>query len=216
MYQSTNESLPAIITGLAPTSEDTILAIGGSGDQAFALLEFAEEVRVVDKAPEQISLIRHRRAALEKGNYFEFFSVNKSGYVEHEKNANRREYYFKKESGRLEKIRQNLENLIVYEPEDIIEVAQLTEVYSKIYLSNAIGFSRMLPEKELQKVFNKVSINLPVNGLVYVTNHNEFMRPYLPPALTLDRELSLRARDHETNTSWNPAVYRKIAENKTK
>jgi len=54
MYYFTNESLEAIITGLEPNSEDNVLTICGSGDQAFALLEFGCQVIAIDENPQQI------------------------------------------------------------------------------------------------------------------------------------------------------------------
>lgn len=71
-FTCTNESLPAIIAGLSPSSADRILAIGGSGDQAFALLEHGAQVAVIDHDARQIDFIRHRAAALADGDYYEF------------------------------------------------------------------------------------------------------------------------------------------------
>jgi len=47
-YRTTNESLDAIVLALQPNKNDKILAVGGSGDQAFSLLEKAGEVCCVD------------------------------------------------------------------------------------------------------------------------------------------------------------------------
>ena len=47
-YLVTNETLDAIMTGLEVNPEDDILSLCASGDQAFAFLEVAKHVRVID------------------------------------------------------------------------------------------------------------------------------------------------------------------------
>ena len=48
LYSSTNESLEGVVAGLDVKPKDRIIAVGGCGDQAFALLENVGKVIVVD------------------------------------------------------------------------------------------------------------------------------------------------------------------------
>ncbi len=254
IYQCTNESLKAIVAGLDVLPDDNLLVVGGSGDQAFALLEFAEKGKVtaVDNAPQQIDFIRQKAEALRIGDYESFFRVdnkemcnligphneeNVSIYDRIEKDGRLREekkrQYFEENGNRLERIRRNLDNLIVLPPANIVGIARRKQGHSKVYLSNALGYRSAIKEDLLRIVLDEISQNLPKNGLIYVTNHDElfygcseeesndleiflnafmpkdpFEPHFLPPTLTLDRELSSRARDHEF--CWRPAVYRKV------
>lgn len=254
IYQCTNENLKAIIAGLDVSPEDSLLVVGGSGDQAFALLEFAEKGKVtaVDNAPQQIDFIRQKVEALQRGDYESFFRVDNKGICNligprNEENASiydrieiderlreeKKRQYFEEDGNRLERIRRNIGNLVVLPPANIVRIACRERGHSKIYLSNALGYHNNMKEDSLRIVLEEVSQNLPKNGLIYVTNHDELfygcseeestdlekflnlfmpkdpLEPYfLPPTLMLDRELSSRARDYEA--CWHPAVYRKV------
>ena len=74
-YGHTNESLWAVVAGLNVTRKDRILAICGSGDQAFALSEFAREVVTVDRSKEQIAYAQRRLEALRDGRFGDFFPL---------------------------------------------------------------------------------------------------------------------------------------------
>ncbi len=78
VYGHTNESLWAIIAGLKPTRNDKLLSICGSGDQAFALAEFAQEVVAVDRNYSQLSYAQRRRDALLAEDYENFFPLMES------------------------------------------------------------------------------------------------------------------------------------------
>src|SRR3989344_1381131 len=195
MYYYTNENLQAIVAGLDLSSKDTILAVGGSGDQAFALLEFAGEVKVVDNQPNQIGFIKQRVEALLAGDDEAFFrNESKTATLigprnhqnsflydqlerDHNHLAARRRRYFTEESGRLERIQERLTNLIIAEPGDLVKVAQQERGDSKIYLSNILGYYDGLADEEdyLRNSLNKVARNLPFGGIIYVTNHNELV-----------------------------------------
>ena len=58
IYARTNEDLTAIVKGLDVNPADYILAVGGSGDQAFALLENAKRVLAVDAEDQQVCHMR--------------------------------------------------------------------------------------------------------------------------------------------------------------
>ena len=69
IYKKTNENLPCIIRGLDVQPNDYILAVGGSGDQALALLEYAERVLAVDIETRQVTHMKNQIDALSLGDY---------------------------------------------------------------------------------------------------------------------------------------------------
>ncbi len=255
VYRATNESLKAIVKGLDVSPVDSILAVGGSGDQAFALLEFAGKVTAVDNAPEQIDFMRQRVEALKRRDYWGFFKSNdkaeslvglrndKNAFVydqiEREKLSEeraKRQYFFPDLSDniKLDRIRANLKHLVITKPESIFDTAQREQGHSKIYLSNALGYHTQTNKDDLRITLEKVAQNLPINGLIYVTNHDELFNdlfgiksmtleqamefltskdpltaPFLPTSLKLDKDLSSKARENELG-AWHPAVYRKV------
>ena len=73
-FACSNENPAAIIAGLDVHSEDHVLTVGGSGDQAFALLERAGAVIVTDNNPAQIAFIRQRASSLLENNNALFFA----------------------------------------------------------------------------------------------------------------------------------------------
>lgn len=74
-YGHTNESLWAIVAGMNVSKEDRILSICSSGDQAFALAEFAGEVLAFDRNNVQVEYARRRLEALRVENYSDFFPL---------------------------------------------------------------------------------------------------------------------------------------------
>ena len=62
-FARTNEDLPSIVRGMDVNPSDYILAVGGSGDQAFALLEYAKKVKTVDKAAIRSITLKNKRGA---------------------------------------------------------------------------------------------------------------------------------------------------------
>ena len=120
-YSFTNEALDAILSGLNINENDVVLAVGGSGDQGFAMLEYAKQVKLCD--------INHGGFGLLDGAYFGFQKPERAKLE-----LGRRNIYLK-EDGRLGKIRGRLDNLIV-EPCDIFEAAFRGYGYTKLYLSN--------------------------------------------------------------------------------
>ena len=71
-WSITNEDLPSVVRGLDVGPEDYILVIGGSGDQAFALLEYAERVLAVDIEQYQVTRMQKQAKSLEIGDYETF------------------------------------------------------------------------------------------------------------------------------------------------
>lgn len=99
---------------------------------------------------------------------------------------------------------------------------------NKLYLSNIFHYQRTISDGLVRTLFFEIGANLPVNGVVYVANHDEILKvwetgsyhqsdivikplqraPFLSNGLEVDVELSLKAREREHK--WKPAVYRKI------
>ncbi|PIN80948.1 hypothetical protein COV11_02885, partial [Candidatus Woesearchaeota archaeon CG10_big_fil_rev_8_21_14_0_10_30_7] len=134
-YTTTNETLDSIVAGLDLNSNDNVLAIAGSGDQAFAILEYVGKVKAIDRDKYQIKFIRARIRALKSGNIDEFFM----GVVHSIFSVSENKKYFKQE-GRSEKIKLKLSDLTVATPQSFLTALNETETFSKIYLSNVVGF----------------------------------------------------------------------------
>ncbi len=227
-YTHTNESLEAIVRGMDVNEEDVVLTVGGSGDQGFALLEFAKEVRAVDTSRWQLEYILRRCKMLEKGDYHGFLSVKKFASNDGvnqgkrtpelaETNLKRRNEYFS-EDKRLDRIKENLSCLKVLPKGDITEVAKPHTDLTKAYFSNVF-----VPyTKGTVKAIAAIAENLPPDGLIYITNSDYFERFLrtnyedssngLPESLKFDRKLSEVARKLQIGdgNSWVPGVYRVI------
>ncbi len=238
-YSFSYENLEAIIAGLAPGPEDRILAVGSSGDQAFALLEYAGGVDVVDNNPVQLEYIKERVGSLMNGDYDEFLPPP-CGFVDESTSATdsstqreklrRRNHYFR-EQNRLEKIRAKLSKLKIREPADILIVARDEAGFTKLYLSNVFMFDDPWPHNSSPvEMLRRIAQNLPVGGLIYVSNHtifpqseqrgdlslhgadyifSEYSDYFLPSELVLDKELTRKALGLDFY-HWRAAVYRRV------
>ena len=211
-FTHTNESLNAIIAGLEPSPKDTILAVGGSGEQGLALLGLAGRVTIIDCEPAQIQYIRKRVEELQKYDWRSFLQQ-------------RADYFLT--GDRLHQIREKLADLEIVEG-DMFDFAQQQQGHSKVYLSNALGYGRVPNREYIQERLSRVAKNLSARGLVYVANHASlvehsertlfrYLHPgedlsftsFLPPELELDLSLSVKARQYQ-RSCWSPAVYRKV------
>lgn len=213
-YKSTNENLEGIITALDVGPSDTVLTVGGSGDQAFALLEFGGSVHAVDPNPAQVAYIQKRARELEQGDYSSFVDDCKPRLVKRTFSA----------SGRLERIRKKLTHLTISHG-NIFKVAE-QGTYSRVYLSNAVGYvggGGCLGDT--QQILEGVARRMPVGGLIYVADHNGLSKActrhndlgflygflgysFLPKSLVVDTRLSVLAR---IDYNWSPAVYRRVS-----
>lgn len=210
-YSVTNESIEAVMGGLQVSEKDRILAIAGSGDQGFAMLEITREVVLVDNDERQIDWVRRRARCLAKGDNVDFLYAPHSIDEWAEICKPRRDEYFEI-PGRLEKIRANLPGLRV-KLDDITIFSQNSkpESFDKIYLSNAGGDT---PKPEF---FKKFAHALSPGGLLYHADVG-FSRGYIPErtGLILERELTKLAISKEMECKknlffWKPAVFRKKA-----
>jgi hypothetical protein len=236
----TNENLDAITSGLDLNSSDRVLAVGGSGDQALAILEYADSVHLTDTNPAQIEYILRRIEKLNRGDFEGFLEAPApEGFIRGkmtkeiaEKELKRRNDYFF--TGRLERIASRLDKLEV-ECANVVYVAARNKDFSKIYLSNIIGYEKN-QFKRGPNVLDMSSQNLPKDGLIYSAVHGQmqhaltyFVLPedlpregfkilqyltqlsrQLPKGLELDRELTRKAAEIEfEGARWLPGVYRK-------
>ena len=220
-YYSTNESLDSIVKGLEPCHSDVIVAIGGSGDQAFALLESAGEVIVVDHDAQQIDYILKRRRLLEEGRVTDFLGSENDVQIAK---------YLQK---RAEKIRHRLNRMVVYDPVDVFDFLEQENGFSKVYLSNVFGCRNAGRSRNYESL-GMIASKLPPGGLVYVADHGRTMEispefypkdfisywlsycmgrelsGKLPQGMIIDQRRTALARFHERN-NWDTAVYRKAA-----
>lgn len=184
-YTCTNEPLGAIMFGLNIQPSDKVLAVAGSGDQALAMLETARFVKAVDTEQFQIDLFKQRVQALARGDYDAVLKVDAfgscDGYISGTYSPeiakfmlNARNKYFL-EGNRLKKIQANLGNLVIADPEDILETAQREEGFSKVYLSNVLGYNG-LNDWAISETLRNIALRLPTNGLIYVSNHDSLSR----------------------------------------
>lgn len=141
-FKFCNEDLRSVVSGIDPNENDAILSIGGSGDQALALLEFGCIVYCVDINEEQIAYIKSVARKLRKKKFDEFLDVPNDDIISCRLKEKigvdyfslRKKYFSKK--GRLEKITSNLKNLRIVEGSMNIFRFKSKVKFSKIYLSN--------------------------------------------------------------------------------
>lgn len=235
-FTCTNESLEAIMAGLEPKQGDVILAIGGSGDQAFAMLESGARVVVVDFEPEQIVLIERRRDALAAGDYWAFAQrahIGTDHQYELELRLIERDDYFK-DSERLARMRANVGNLMVLPPVDIFDVIRGNAhavSFGKLYLSSALGFLSGHEPTFPPDAMHLLSRHLSPGTRVYLAKasvfssfcsaaHDHHQYPedcdidWMPKDLPVNHGLTAKARMLEHRYAFqefSPAVYEKVA-----
>lgn len=198
VYLYTKESIEATTKVLKVSKKEEVLAIGGSGDVAFALLEKPlERLVVVDIDENQLKLIKERLNALREGRYEEFTNPQRildesKGYLEgtNKEALEMRSEYFN-EGKRLEKISQNLGNMVIVdEPIDITNINYVLSQFQfdKIYLSNI--FYKVDSGEEVENMLANVSRFLRENGkmIIYLTNKNVI--DYLKTLPAYDQDLS--------------------------
>lgn len=215
-YSHTNESLPAIIAGLDIHQGDKILAVGGSGDQAIAMIGAGAIVVVSECSPIQLELIKERVRLIREGRWDEFFNIPfKGGTYDDiyrcshnpafaEFSLRRRAEYFGREGVR-EAITKNIEKLEV--PEKTTNILEVTmrkgRKFSKFYYSNISLHSTLFPFR-----------GLPLESLSYFSH--DIVSNSSPPrgrSRKVEPFFTKVARDLEWNPVWNfwePIVYRKV------
>ncbi|MDD4878177.1 MAG: hypothetical protein PHO02_04020 [Candidatus Nanoarchaeia archaeon] len=211
IYRTTNESLEGVIKGMQLSKDDNVLAILGSGDQAFAMLEYADSVVAIDSKPGQLAYAQKQKELLAEGNIQKFLTRKATiqSPTLRRRIADVKDYF--NEPGRIGKIREKLGNLRI-EKGDIF--ADLPESqFSRIYLSNVL---RYVPYNEfcVDKLL-LLAEKLKPNGLLYITDERDLYRESLTPLeikMEKDDELTRIAKKEEKKIGvWAPVVYRRKA-----
>ncbi len=232
-YACTNESLEAIVRGLNPQPRDSILAICGSGDQAFAMLEKASKVTVVDYLPQQIEYFSKRKKLLKAGEFKKFRDLGREFIPDQSLvYLNSRNRYFSKE--RLETIRLNLEGSerTTEITGDIFDLEFPRKEFNKVYLSNALSYNSIAAPSSLletlQEKLKRITELTTDNGLIYVTRHKFIHLEYHSGIGNEELLESIGLRIHKKSTgivkkssqkaiqglfaiAWDPVVLQKIA-----
>ncbi len=168
-YLVTNECLEAIISGMNLRQEDSALAICGSGDQAFAMLEKVKRILVVDDKVWQVQYFLRRKSFLESGKLGKFLKVEK--YEGDLTALKLRNEYFSKE--RLRTIQLGLKkSKIETRVGDLFDLEFARGEFNKVYLSNVLSYGFLSNQHiqliigKLQKITNKLSDR----GLIYLSD----------------------------------------------
>lgn len=89
-----------------------MLSVCGSGDYAFAMLEKAKKIVIVDYREQQIELFNYRRRLIEEGRFHRFLNPKREpSDLQDLKNFELRSKYFS--YARLDKIKNNLESATI-------------------------------------------------------------------------------------------------------
>lgn len=136
----------------------------------------------------------------------------------------RNDYFRQKKNERMRDIKNNLDNLTVLSPQNVLDTAQNVFGFSKIYLSNVLGY-KGYNFLETARIFQRIALTISSGGLIYVANNDKLIEllrfcsennldddcsdsSLIPKELVFDTRLSFLARKYETGL-WSPAVYRK-------
>lgn len=204
-YPITNELLEPIVKGLDLKESDKVLAVGGSGDQAFAILEYAGEVLAVDNVPAQVVVMEQHARLIKRGQFEEFlYPKELEGISTLSRSLDQRDLYFS-EGERLSRIRSKLHN-ISFEFGDVFDISERGG-FNKIYLSNVLTFNVGSTTMKTDN-FMRLSARLPKDSLIYAAAVNS-MPDYLMSMLAVDEDLTSLARSYEDD-SWDQVVYRKL------
>lgn len=234
-YPCTNETLDAILNGMDVGEKDSIIAVGGSGDQAFALLEKAHSVTAVDRDPMQTRYIEIRADMLLNGDIDGFlcpairsdFGKGKSkeeimekyyypvaGVVRADKRDWERMANYFLQPGRIERIKANLGNLEIKKANDFLDEIKEGK-FSKAYISNIIGYC---PESIGERILllKQATAVLLEPCMLYVSNCSSTIFDLLLKAQFRNmEELTDIARKAESVSDasmlWRPAVFRRKA-----
>jgi hypothetical protein len=217
-YLATNENLLAIRHGLAIGPDDDVLAVAAAGDQAFALLEFARSVEVVDANPKQLHYVARQAEFLKHRDFQSFlrpqvlllsdpvfgYDVEQLAALNSVGLAQRQRYFT---PARLNAIRQKLGDFVL-SGSTVLEAASKRS-FDKVYLTNIIGY--------LDSDFTEGSLlflganRLKIGGLVYLANpvgRPTSLARMKKLGFEPDTELTGVARALEPN--WKPDVFHRV------
>ncbi len=219
-YSHTNECIDAIPAGMDANREDRILSIGGSGDQGFALLEYANSVTNIDREKAQTEYILDRIEALRQGEYDKFFQVYEDEVPELKTRAEKAKKYFSRTTliekilgrkTRLERIRGKLGSLEV-KTADMHEFVRdmQSRWFSKAYLSNAVTFSKLARINQ-RSFIEHLAAKLRNPGIIYIAD-SEGVSLKGAYNIRIDEKLTRIAVEiAKGKQPWFPVVYRRKA-----
>jgi len=199
-FCGTNENIEQIVAGLRPTPDDRILAICGSGDQAFALAEYGARVYAVDNDPEQIAYARQRATLLRQRRYDVFLSINRAPpIIDASAMEGTIDYFTRK--GCLTAVRSHVDRVSLHTADIFNLPEELKIEYTKAYLSNAHYYWGSSTHHELHGVAERI---VP-GGIVYACG---ILHDRLEDCCGLqeDRETT-RQIERLGDFGWKPTVY---------
>ncbi len=212
MYHATNENLNSIVEGLKIEEKDTVLAVCGSGDQAFAILEKSpKKVIAVDINDNQLILGEFRANSVKYGLYERFFSYDLLEKFKElkEKGEEKEDCYYiiernKYFSDKLDKIRENIRK-IEFRKGDIFDSKFYCGI-NKVYLSNC----NLDVEAGLEEYIEK----LPSGIEIYVSDSDSALFFGLYDKTKLMKKRTSKARSYYKDINgnkydWWPAVFKK-------
>ncbi len=234
-FSCTNESLGSIVSGLNPGFGDRIFAVCGSGDQAFALTEYAPEVVAIDSDSVQLAYAQRRRDKLAKGDFKGFLRLE---LATSHNNPHFRNQYFQT-GEKLQKIRENLDRLSFQKgeflsvlkselpsraqrledkvsEERVSEERILDDVKIKLYLSNIFSYNGAGAVKLTPAYEKDFMDTIPKGTLVFFTVYKstplQLPFSFKMSELVQEEILSFRARvnaEEAIAAYWNYVVYQK-------
>lgn len=221
-FQYTNENLEAIVAGLNVQKDDRVLAICGSGDQPFAILEKAREVVAMDWDPTQLLYSKWRTNLLKLRRFERFLQIRQEDpFTTTARQDSRRRYFYQFEV--LPRIRSNLANLSFLQ-RDLIDVSYKLKPheFSKIYLSNAVCPNYSYPAfRKYGEFLGRLTGGLQEGGLIYLSNYDVIEKEAKKGGLTITNPSCLEVCEHltllarekekEAQSFWVPIVYRKVS-----
>ncbi|MFW5746727.1 MAG: hypothetical protein ACOCWQ_04225 [Nanoarchaeota archaeon] len=208
-YPKTNEDPADVLLGLQPRRGQKMLAIGGGGDQGFALATSAE-VHMIDSCPAQIDVIHIRKDALYDGRTEEFLQQDSYDPTDVYRAS------FWREPGRMDRLRNRLSQVHVSQMnlDDALKFAcEEGKTFDGIYLSNVLGYDTHQTGQDIYRQLCMVAHCLPKGGRAYVANHGQLVRraetlrnmpSFLPSSMRIERGFSPR---NKGAIRWDPVVY---------
>ena len=95
----------------------------------------------------------------------------------------------------------------------VTHVIKQEKKFTKIYLSNVIGYSSF---SKIVETFKEIAQHVSSGMLIYIANQIQLWnasqmlkKDFLPLELRLDKELTEKARQFD-NHKWAPAVFKRV------
>ncbi len=161
IYTATSEDLLTIVRGLKPQSEDCILALCASGDQAVALALEGARVIAVDTNVEQLRYVDMRLDSLRHGDFTSFINPKLDDFAwqgtdyyeekyEREINPKVRNLYFMERQNAFAGM--DWDTSVLLECGDIVDAFRAHPECNKVYLGDVIPSLKVAKKMELFEV----------------------------------------------------------------